>query len=291
VSEVPEGDNTLRFAVQVIGNQTGKDTEWGSRAFEIWHENPGSDPHWAVREAAKELVAQRREKQLYEALSRGQIADLLHERYAVEVGPEHPFKYNELCPDAPVPRMYINIRGGERQPLTPEDLRSIGHHLAYTCFHRVKPFDLVGPLPDAGVPLGEAFADFWPTCPGLLRLKKEVNESGRRIIPATDDPFKPGMRVLLLDDVCATSATKVEGILAFRELGLVVEEGVVLASYRLGGEEEIQSRFGVRLHYSFTVPWLLGYFLAKDWVTFSQEVQAEESLKALGMYMAAHRAA
>lgn len=291
MSEVPEGDNTLRFAVQVIGNQTGGDTEWGSRAFEIWKENPGSDPHWAVREAAKELVAKRREKKLHDALKRGQIADLLHERHAVEIGPEHPFKYNELHPDAPVPRMYINIRGGERQPLTAEDLKAIALHMAYTCLGQLKPFDVVVPLPDAGTPLGEAFAEYWPSCPGVVRLKKEVTDKGRRIIAATDDLFTPGMRGLILDDLCATAASKIEGIEAARKLGLVVEEGVVLASYRLGGEEEIESRFGVHLHYSFTVPWLLGYFLAKDWVTFSQEVQAEESLKALGMYMAVHKAA
>jgi len=226
-----------------------------------------------------------------EVLTREGVADLLHRRRAVKTGGSYPFKYHEDHPDAPIPRVYVSIRGKPKGSLTDKDLERIGHHMA-SIYRRKNPppFDLVAPLPDAGTPLGEAFRDVWPTPVGLLRLKKVTEGDRRRIIPSTDDPYRRGMRVVIADDLCSTSATKVEGILAVRELGLVIVGGIMAASYRLGGEEEILQRFGVKLDYSFTVSWLLGYYLTKKWVTKAHKAQAEQSMRRLSNYMADHRA-
>lgn len=224
---------------------------------------------------------------MIEALSREQVAELIWQEGAVETGP-HRFKYHDRHPDAPIPQVYFNIRGDPDGPLLEEHLRCIGHHMAAQLLkeHPRRRYDLVAGLPNAGLPLAEAFKEVWPYPIGLLRLKKVRVKGGRRIIPVTRDSYQPGMSVLILDDLLSTAATKIEGIEAVRTLGLVVKFGVVLVSYGLLRPKTVR---GVKFSYSFTVSWAFDHYSSKEWWKVDDTWQIEEGLRAFSRYIAAHQ--
>jgi orotate phosphoribosyltransferase len=62
--------------------------------------------------------------------------------------------------------------------------------------------------------------------------------------------FRKGERVVILDDLITTGASKLEAIAPLEELGLQVEDIVVLIDREQGGREDLEER-GYRLHAVF----------------------------------------
>jgi uridine monophosphate synthetase len=117
---------------------------------------------------------------------------------------------------------------------------------AYTQLLRPLAFDRLAAIPYAGLPIGTAVGleSGYP----LIYPRKEVKAHGIR--RAVEGEFQKGERVAVLDDVITTGGSKLEAIAPLEELGLQVEDVVVLIDREQGGREVLEER-GYRLHAVF----------------------------------------
>lgn len=119
---------------------------------------------------------------------------------------------------------------------------------AYASVSEGASFSRVAGIPAAALPLATAAAMrlgmpmVWP------RMPAKDHGTGVRV----EGGFEPGERVLLLDDLITTGASKVEAIEILRGEGLVVEDLAVLIERGARGREELSS-VGVRLRAFMTL--------------------------------------
>ena len=109
-------------------------------------------------------------------------------------------------------------------------------------------FDRLAAIPYAALPIGTAVS-LELGCP-LLYSRKEVKVYGTR--QAVEGKAQKGERVVILDDLITTGASKLEAIAPLEELGLQVEDVVVLLDRQQGGREYLEER-GYRLHAIFSL--------------------------------------
>jgi len=107
-------------------------------------------------------------------------------------------------------------------------------------------FDRLAAIPYAALPIGTAVS-LELGCP-LIYPRKEVKGYGTR--RAVEGEFQEGERVVVLDDLITTGASKLEAIALLEEAGLRVEDVVVLIDREQGGREYLEER-GYRLHAVF----------------------------------------
>lgn len=109
-------------------------------------------------------------------------------------------------------------------------------------------FDRVAGIPAAALPLATATAlrlgkpMVWP------RMPVKDHGTGNRV----EGDFKPGERVLLLDDLITTGSSKLEAIAILRDEGLVVEDLAVLIERGRQGRVDMDAQ-GVRLRAFFHI--------------------------------------
>src|SRR5438874_11746797 len=128
----------------------------------------------------------------------------------------------------------------------PDALRAAGEMLA--SFLRSLSFDRIAGIPYAGLPLGvaTALAGGFPLC----YARKEAKEYGtQRLI---EGEFRPGERVVLIDDVITDGGAKIEAAAPFREAGLIVEDVLVLVDREQGGAQTLAAA-SLRLHSLITL--------------------------------------
>ncbi len=104
-------------------------------------------------------------------------------------------------------------------------------------------FDRVAGVPVAALPLAAAFALEVEKPLIYPRLPPKPHGTGNRI----EGAFNPGERVLLLDDLITTGASKLEAAQVVRSEGLVVEDLVVLLERGFTGRAEMEEA-GIALH-------------------------------------------
>jgi uridine monophosphate synthetase len=107
-------------------------------------------------------------------------------------------------------------------------------------------FDRLAAIPYAALPIGTAVS-LELGCP-LIYPRREVKGHGTR--RAVEGEFQKGERVVVLDDLITTGASKLEAIASMEELGLQVGDVVVLIDREQGGREDLEER-GYRLHAVF----------------------------------------
>jgi len=113
-------------------------------------------------------------------------------------------------------------------------------------------FDRMAAIPYTAIPIVCAIS-FYNNKPWLY-TRKEVKDYG------TKKPFegecKVGERVVLIDDMITTGASKIEAIRPLVEAGLVIKDIVVLFDREQGGGEFLEER-GFKLHPVLTLKeWL-----------------------------------
>ncbi|HAE20719.1 MAG TPA: orotate phosphoribosyltransferase [Spirochaetaceae bacterium] len=119
---------------------------------------------------------------------------------------------------------------------------------AYASVASGMSFDRIAGIPAAALPLATASAIklrkpmIWP------RMPAKDHGSGTRV----EGDFKPGERVLLLDDLITTGASKQEAIAILRSEGLIVEDLAVLIERGRQGRADMEAQ-GVRLGAFFHV--------------------------------------
>ena len=114
---------------------------------------------------------------------------------------------------------------------------------AYEILLRPLSFDRIAAIPVAAVPLAAAAS---------LRLGKpfiypRITAKDHGTGNAIEGAFKPGERVVLLDDVISSARSKLEAIAILEAAGLEVTDLVVLVDRESGGREEIERR-GLGFH-------------------------------------------
>lgn len=215
-----------------------------------------------------------------------EIAMLLYGAGAIQLrdvdGGEEGFrlKLHQKEPEAPLSPIYLNLRGAPKGSLPREVLCSIGELMAIrSAFYLdTRPFDAVVGLPKAGEPLAEAFVD-WYRCyqikpPVLLTMDKTEEEDSRRIEAFVFGDYRPGMVVVILDDLCTGAHTKLEATAGLRANGLLVRDCYVLVDREQGGREQLAAE-GIELHSIFTLEGLLKIYESEKLISSSIVQQVE----------------
>ena len=137
--------------------------------------------------------------------------------------------------------IYIDLRLLVSHPSTLRDVAQ-----AYAQLLHPLAFDRLAAIPYAALPIGTAVS--LELGRPLIYPRKEIKGYGTR--RAVEGEFQKGERIVVLDDLITTGASKLEAITPLEELGLQVEDVVVLIDREQGGREYLEER-GYRLHAVF----------------------------------------
>ncbi len=104
-------------------------------------------------------------------------------------------------------------------------------------------YDRIAGIPYAGLPIAVAMA--LAANRPLIYPRKEAKEYGTRKL--IEGEFRPGERVLVIDDVITSGSSKVEAIAPLREAGLIVEDVLVIVDREERGADVLAAA-RIRLH-------------------------------------------
>lgn len=181
------------------------------------------------------------------------LPDELYRVGAIRFG-EYQLKDGSTAP------FYIDLRPLVSEPKT---LKLLARLIA----DRLKDFrfDLITGIPYAALPIGVAVSLL--TDIPLVYARREAHATGTR--KQVEGKFEPGQTVLIIDDVITTGASKLEAWEPLRDVGLRVEDVLVVVDREQGGAE-VLSRHGLRLHSLMTITALLERLHASGKVTNEQ---------------------
>ncbi|MFA5935582.1 MAG: hypothetical protein WC787_01885 [Patescibacteria group bacterium] len=116
-------------------------------------------------------------------------------------------------PNRPLSPFYLNLRTEDNPkpgPLTPETVKRMGIEMEKLVREKNIVFDALAGIPNAGTPLAEAMHDAMPRtmCKPLLGLTKHRNDV-YGIERVVQGDMRPGLRLLLVDDVTSDLKSKV----------------------------------------------------------------------------------
>ena len=136
---------------------------------------------------------------------------------------------------------------------------------AYLPLLHTLEFDRLAALPYAALPIGTAISLLggWP----LVYPRKEAKEYGTR--QEIEGDYKPGERLVVIDDLATTGGSKFAAIEKLQAAGLQVRDVVVLIDRQSGAERALAAA-GYRLQAVFTLSALLDYWESKALVPASQ---------------------
>ncbi len=136
-------------------------------------------------------------------------------------------------------------------------------HVALELWRLIAPLkpDLVAGVPLAGLPIATAVS-LVSGIPMVYPREPKDHGTGK----AVEGRYEPGQRVVLVDDLVTTGASKLEAVSLLRGAGLVVEDIVVVIDRR-AGEAPMP---GLRIHSLMTLSGLLLSLAEQgtiDWAT------------------------
>jgi uridine monophosphate synthetase len=113
-------------------------------------------------------------------------------------------------------------------------------------------FDRMAAVPYTAIPIVAAVS-FYNNKPWLY-TRKEVKDYGTK--KPFEGEYKVGERVVLVDDMITTGASKIEAIKPLTDVGLIIKDIVVLFDREQGGKEFLEEK-GFRLYPVLTLKeWL-----------------------------------
>jgi uridine monophosphate synthetase len=143
--------------------------------------------------------------------------------------------------------VYLDLR---RLVSAPRLLASVA--AAYAGLAEGIAYDRIAAIPLAALPIGTALSLRVGRPMLYPRLDAKDHGTGSRI----EGAFEPGEKVLLVDDVITSAASKLEAVAVLEGAGLRVSDLVVLVDREAGGREELARR-GIRVHAYATLQELL----------------------------------
>lgn len=134
--------------------------------------------------------------------------------------------------------VYCDFRGLVSKPGL---LAEIGKALA----DRAKEIgcDRIAGIPYAGLPLGVA-AGIAGDIP-MIYPRKEVKDYGTKKL--IEGEYKPGDKVLVIDDIVTDGASKLEAIFPLEDAGLIVDDILIILDREQGGGRTL-AKAGYKLH-------------------------------------------
>jgi len=126
-------------------------------------------------------------------------------------------------------------------------------------------YDRLAGIPYAALPIGAAVA--LRTGRPMIYPRKEIKQHGTS--QAIEGVYHAGERVVVLDDLITTGASKFEAIAPLTEAGLIVEDVVVLIDRQSGGRADLAAH-GLRLHAVLTLTDILDILVAHGRIAAAQ---------------------
>lgn len=127
----------------------------------------------------------------------------------------------------------------------------------------VEPFDAVAGVPIGGLHIATALSLQMDRPLLYLRPARDPDEV---MAPHVEGIYRPGQRVLVVDDLAAGGGSLVETIEGLRDAGLIVSNAVVLIDREQGAARRLEA-MGVKMHCILALEVLLTYLHAQGHVT------------------------
>lgn len=119
----------------------------------------------------------------------------------------------------------------------------------------VEPFDAIAGVPIGGLHVATALSLQMDKPLLYLRPARDPDEV---LAPHVEGIYRPGQRVLVVDDLAAGGGSLVETVEGLRDAGLTVSNAVVLIDREQGAARRLEA-IGVRMHSILTLDVLLTY--------------------------------
>lgn len=181
------------------------------------------------------------------------LADTLHRIGAVQFG---DFSLGRTVRNSPV---YVNAKLLISRPdALKRTARLIADELELGMVKRqrtVEPFDAIAGVPIGGLHVATALALQMEKPLLYIRPNGDVEPIAA---PQIEGMYRPGQRVLVVDDLAAGGGSLIETIEGLRNAGLVVSDAVVLIDREQGAVQRLEAT-GVRMHAVLTLAVLLTY--------------------------------
>jgi uridine monophosphate synthetase len=168
--------------------------------------------------------------------------------------------------------VYIDLR----QLVSHPDLLALAAAAFIPILKELK-FDRLAALPYAALPIATAISlqTGWP----VIYPRKEAKAYGTRA--EIEGFYKPGERVVVIDDLATTGGSKFEAIEKLTAAGLEVEDVAVLIDRQSGARESLEAS-GFKLHSALTLTGLLDHWEAEERIPLEQIKAVREFLKQPG---------
>ncbi|MEN6301050.1 MAG: orotidine-5'-phosphate decarboxylase [Anaerolineaceae bacterium] len=244
------------------------------------------DPHQAAKELRSAINEERNclsmSKEPYQ-----QSASIHHPYYSSALSSSEPYDLslaNALLDTGCVKFGQFTLKSGLISPIY-IDLRQLVSYPqvlvkvaeAYLPVLKSLTFERLAALPYAGLPIATAISlqGGWP----VIYPRKEVKEYGTRA--EIEGIYRPGERVVVIDDLATTGSSKFEAIEKLTNAGLWVSDVVVLIDRQSGAKEALAEK-GFYMHAIFTLSQLLDIWEADDRVPAEKIAETRRFLSQSG---------
>lgn len=178
-------------------------------------------------------------------------------------------KFHRTHPKVPPLPCYLNLRTKNSKkpgPLEPSCIALLGSEFFLrSTILGLTYDDLIAGIPRAGDVFARSFVQEAAVHKRHVSQIFLEKDSADRIVGIRSGKYKPGQKVLLMDDVTAHGHSKREPIGVLENAGLVAWDCMVFATYDIG--DSFLEKAGYRIHAAFTIEQLVKLYVEESRIT------------------------